>query len=127
MLDLYRYDITDTYTLGILFVKGAYFCDTLELPWKENKRQISSIPNGTYSVQWRKDDVFPEVLELLNVPDRSGILIHSGNTTSDIQGCILVGYKTGNKLLPTSRDTLKRLINLVGRTKTSITIRNLNG
>lgn len=127
MLELLRYNSTHDLTQGILFVKGTYFCDTLELPWKDNARKISSIPTGMYSVQWRKDDVFPEVLEVLNVPERSGILIHSGNTTADIKGCILVGVKTGDKLLPTSRETLKRLINLVGKEKTSIIIRNLNG
>jgi hypothetical protein len=127
MLELLRYNLADTLTQGILFVKGKYFCDTLELPWKDNERKISSIPTGVYSVQWRKDDKFPEVLEILNVPNRSGILIHSANSVNELLGCIAVGYKTGDKLLPTSRDTLKRLINLVGRGNTSITIRNLNG
>lgn len=78
-------------TLGLLSLPG-FECFTLELPWKDNAKNISCIPTGNYT--WRKR-VSPskgyEVIELLGVPGRSYIQIHPGNYTIQIQGCILPG------------------------------------
>ena len=75
-------------TLGTLTVikdDGQLFvCKTLELPWKENKNNVSCIPKGTYLCKYtrsnrisaeKKKDVF--TYEVLNVPNRAGIRIHS--------------------------------------------------
>jgi hypothetical protein len=56
-----------------------------------NQRSISCIPTGTYSVVKRTSDKYGTHFQLLNVPDRSMILIHSGNYFSHTLGCILVG------------------------------------
>nr|MCH9717879.1 hypothetical protein [Gammaproteobacteria bacterium] len=49
--------IRDTFTkesiIGKLHVNGKVFCDTLELPYKDNQRRISSIPMGVYNVRLR--------------------------------------------------------------------------
>ena len=68
-----------------------FSCKTLELPWLNNQRSISCIPPGTYSVVKRTSDKYGTHFQLLNVPDRSMILIHSGNFYSHTLGCILVG------------------------------------
>jgi hypothetical protein len=88
-------------TRGILTVfkdeQPIFTCVTLELPWRDNKRFVSSIPTGTYDwVMLNNTPTFNyTVLHILNVPDRSGILIHSGNyivgDRVDSQGCPLVG------------------------------------
>lgn len=66
-------------------------CMGLELPWLDNQRQISCIPEGLYKVARRTSPRFGEHFHILDVPDRSFILIHHGNYTRDIQGCLLVG------------------------------------
>lgn len=64
---------------------------TLELPWKDNQRNISRIPNGIYDVIKRNSKKFGDHFHVLDVPNRSYILLHSGNFYTDIRGCILVG------------------------------------
>lgn len=69
---------------------------TLEEEWNGNKQNESCIPTGTYEVlphAWDADTQFKfrRTWQLQNVPGRSGILIHAGNTRTDTHGCILVG------------------------------------
>jgi hypothetical protein len=66
---------------------------TLELPWKDNERNISCIPEGEYLVKKmpptkkRKYQYF----WVQEVPGRDSILWHPGNYTRQILGCILPG------------------------------------
>lgn len=85
------------YTIGSLYVNGAYFCDTLEdkvrdIP-KEGKIQgKTAIPAGEYKAILSHSPRFKrELPRLLNVPYFDGILIHRGNTPNHTEGCILVG------------------------------------
>lgn len=78
-------------TLGFLCLKGKELCKTLELPWKKNQRNSSCIPSGTYRVKKRYSAKYKHHYHILNVPNRSYILIHHGNFYTDIRGCILVG------------------------------------
>ena len=71
--------------------QSLFACKTLELPWKNNQRNVSCIPTGTYQVVKRTSEKYGNHFHLLNVPDRSMILIHSGNYHTQTQGCILVG------------------------------------
>ena len=47
---------------------------------------------------------------LLNVPHFDGILIHYGNTEQDSAGCVIVGQRSGQKVI-NSRDTFNKLFN----------------
>lgn len=92
------------------FTHGKFTCKTLELPWLDNKRQISCIPKGEYVVEKRTSARYGEHFWIKNVPGRDTILIHNGNfayntkespdgkDTPDILGCVLVGdgYKDIN-------------------------------
>ena len=40
-------------TNGALFVNGRFICFTIELPWRENRRNVSCIPEGRYELQPR--------------------------------------------------------------------------
>lgn len=98
------------YTEGTLSVDGAFYCFSLELPWKDNAPQISCIPPGTYPVAVAESPHFTEkfgqpiyLASVLNVPGRSGVEIHGGNTPSDSLGCILCGFtRPGPGLLANS-------------------------
>jgi hypothetical protein len=64
---------------------------TLELPWNDNRHDISCIPAGLYVVAPYLSPHLGNVLEVKSVPDRSGIRIHAANFVGQLQGCIAVG------------------------------------
>ena len=74
-------------------LEEVFSCVTLELPDKDNKSSISSIPIGTYKVAHRYSKKYLNHLILLDVPNRRYILIHQGNFYTDTRGCILVGSR----------------------------------
>ena len=91
-------------------------CKTLELPWRENQRNISCIPNGRYIVKKHYSPRFGQCFWLQDVPNRSEILIHQGNYNRDTNGCILVGAnfmdidRDGNKDVTSSVITMNMLL-----------------
>ncbi len=84
-------------TLGVMTdtATGHFICCTLEEPWKDNQQKISCIPEGVYQCEPYSSMKFENVWEITNIPNRSKVLIHSGNTTDDIEGCVLVGMSHG--------------------------------
>jgi hypothetical protein len=76
--------------------RGFRSCSTsAKTRWRDNRPKISCIPLGTYEVVphgWNGEKVkFKNSWRLLNVPGRSGILLHEGNTHKDTEGCLLMG------------------------------------
>ena len=67
-------------------VDGLRPLNTLELGYQGNQRNISCIPLGLYHCIFEDRHY-----HVYSVPGRSGIEIHSGNTTGDTRGCILLG------------------------------------
>lgn len=114
---------TEESIIGELFVNGERFCDTLELPYKDNQRSISSIPAGEYSVRMRypRESATRDYLHLLveEVPNRDYILFHRGNTAKDSRGCILVGQGSQHNIVYNSTLAMnllmKEIINLGGK------------
>ncbi|GHT48802.1 hypothetical protein AGMMS49936_11440 [Endomicrobiia bacterium] len=90
--DLERTGVRCTAVPGTL-IEGNHEWRTLENYDFRNKDKTLRyiIPEGTYDivVDWspRKQRDLPR---LLNVPDRDGILIHTGNVPEDSKGCVLV-------------------------------------
>lgn len=92
-------EFKDKQTLGTMIIfKGVhkiYETKVLELPWKENQRSVSCIPEGEYFVRKRKAEESPSrnydhfIVE--DVENRSYILWHSGNYHWNIKGCLLHG------------------------------------
>lgn len=78
-------------TFGVLTSDEIPLCVTCEDPWEDNASNISCIPKGKYKCRKFNGAKFKDVWEVMNVPDRSAILIHAGNTIEDTHGCILVG------------------------------------
>lgn len=118
--------------LGMMQVPGLnYPLYTLEEPWKENQRNISCIPTGVYRCTPHNGTRFKDVWRLESVPGRSAILIHAGNTTKDIEGCILVGMshgelrtkKFGNlRAVLSSRKAINLLRKHIGKNSFTLTI-----
>lgn len=78
-------------------------CNTIELPWLQNQRNISCIPEGRYELRKRFIKKFGLHLLVVDVPDRSWILIHPANDAkTQLKGCIapvtkLTGPGKGNE------------------------------
>ncbi len=89
-MKLTRTDYGTKQTLGHMDIKGKRIW-TLELPWKNNERKVSCIPEAEYLVKYRMSFKFDKHFHLQNVPNRDFVLIHHGNYFTDIEGCILVG------------------------------------
>tara|TARA_R110000850_G_scaffold209179_2_gene335226 strand:- start:116 stop:589 length:474 start_codon:yes stop_codon:yes gene_type:complete len=128
---LIRDDFSAKSTLGKLFLNGEMFCDTLELPWLDNQRSISCIPEGEYNVRLRtaKESATRDYLHLLvqDVEGRSYILVHIGNYPKDTKGCILVGQSRQQDSVYNSRLAMELLIKEVlnlGGTNINLIIKN---
>lgn len=91
VLNLIRVGRTEFATFGILKTDGAPFAVTLELPWRNNLPGLSCIPAGAYVCRRIQSPKFGNTFEITNVPMRTHILFHKGNTTHDTEGCVLVG------------------------------------
>lgn len=103
---LKRLELTPVSTIGRLAVDGEDFCWTLEDPARPGPKVPgnTAIPAGTYAVQLTMSKRFGRVMPLLvGVPGFEGIRIHQGNTSSDTDGCILVGFGHGPDVITQSR------------------------
>ena len=126
-----RETFSEVSTIGKLFLDGEFLCDTLENPYLNNQRNISCITEGQYKVRLRtaRESATKEYLHLLvqDVPNRSLVLFHTGNTAKDTRGCILVGIGTEQDLVKNSRLAMellmKEILNL-GGTNINLIIKN---
>lgn len=98
---LKRYYQDSECTLGIFYLENnpTELFYSIELPWLDNKRMQSCIPLGQYKVLPYNSENHPDVWEIQNVPNRSKILIHIGNTTNDLSGCIALGFNVGSLII----------------------------
>lgn len=124
-LTLKRIALKPSYTIGHLYIDGKYFCDTIEdkvrdLSKEKKIKGQTAIPYGTYEVTWSYSPKHKKFTpRLQNVPQFIGVLIHSGNTAADSEGCIIVGRNkvvgkvinsraTANKLYPIIQNACKQ-------------------
>lgn len=104
-LKLIRIFFGKTYTIGKLYINGAFYCDTIEdvnrdlnhdgdlLDIGEGKvMHKTCIPFGIYKVIVNMSGRFKRLLpRILNVPHFDGILMHNGVDETSSSGCIIVG------------------------------------
>jgi len=117
-----------THTSGILIVNGEIFY-TMERPWLNNRRNASCIPSGEYSVVFLPRSAsgkYKKVWHVLNVKNRSGILIHNGNLVAHSRGCLILGAKagqlSGRPAVLQSRTAMRKLLESVGTEPFSLNI-----
>lgn len=118
----------DQGTISVLRIPHyAWSCFIQELPERGNERCFSRIPRPAVLIaRWVKTPKHGEVYLLELVPERSAILMHSGNYAgdtrkgwrSDVLGCLEYGLKVvimnGQRAVINSRstrDTFQRLMN----------------
>ncbi len=102
-LGLIRLREYDTGTEGVLVLPEGVMCNTLELPWRDNKVCRSCIPCGEYLVETRVSPRFGKVYEVKGVEGRTYILIHAANLAGDVdkglvshlEGCVALGKYFG--------------------------------
>lgn len=90
-LTLKRLSDNGIQTLGILTLPNGRVLNTLELAWKKNQKKVSCIPVGKYNVIKRHSKKYGFHFHILDVPNRSYILVHHSNFHFDLLGCVAVG------------------------------------
>jgi len=94
---------TDQGTFGTFVLEDGTSVFSLELPWKNNDHGTSSIPPGVYICHWINSPKHGECYQIMNVPSRDMIEIHSANFAGDVKkgyvsqllGCIALGMSIG--------------------------------
>lgn len=135
-LTLNRIFLGTVATIGELWVNNSHLCDTLEdrvRPEGEKVYGQTAIPEGTYEVKLTYSPRFKKILpEILNVPNFSGIRIHTGNSSKDTEGCILVGTWDSKKedWISDSKIAFNKLMSLLeeatnNKEKITITVKSL--
>jgi len=100
--EIIRVESGDDGTFGVWKIDGKAFCVTLE----ESQKAVlfdSRIPAGVYLCKRVKSPLverlthgrWKETFELQDVPGRTDIRVHAGNTILDTLGCILQGQYFG--------------------------------
>lgn len=138
LLRLERKYLKEEYTIGLLYVDGKYFCDTLEDKVRDFNKDgdlldagetkvygKTAIPYGKYRItldiqspsfsQKTYYKVFCNgyLPRLLNVANFDGVLIHCGGTADHSAGCVLVGQNKVKGGLIKSKQTFERLYRMM--------------
>lgn len=121
-----RVALKPTYTIGHMYFNGKYVCDTLEDTVRDLDKDgkfdngevkikgQTAVPYGIYEVVWAHSPKYKRYTpRLLNVNSFSGILIHSGNTAKDTDGCILVGENKQKGMVLNSRATVAKIYPII--------------
>lgn len=99
---LVRHSHEPKQTLGVFTILKTdgdiMVAKTLERPWLNNASNVSCIPPNAYLCKYTRSPRLSAITgrdfftyELMNVPDRAGIRIHSFNYWFEGQGCIAAG------------------------------------
>lgn len=122
-LELVRIANRPTYCIGKLYIDGVWFCDTIEDTdrglddsmsvdeiLKKKIKGETAIPTGIYKIEITYSQKYKRMMPIMiGVKGYSGIRIHSGNTSKDTEGCLLVGKNTKVGMVTDSRNTYQRL------------------
>ncbi len=131
MIFLERFAYSTMGTFGRLIMEG-FGCFTVERPWLDNIPRESCIPEGAYRIAPRRFNRGGyDAFEILDVPGRSLILFHRGNTMNDVIGCVALGrslgYVEGLWAVTHSRETFADFSRIMPREESSITIGFIRG
>ena len=133
-LILKRVHFGEDFTVGQLSVDGRFICYTLE----DKVREVIGDPVSTWKVMGKTAipvGVYPVIITmsmrfkirlplLMDVPGFSGVRIHTGNSSVDTEGCILVGSAWDGKSnwIGGSKVAFSQLFPLLDQNKEAVTI-----
>lgn len=116
-----RFEYSDKSTIGRLLIDDVLYCYTLE----DVDRRLedtpdakiageTAIPRGVYKVIIDFSNRFKaEMPHLLDVPGFTGVRIHSGNSSEDTEGCLLVGSSFSKDWVSNSRATFQNIFDIM--------------
>jgi len=108
-----RIATSDGGTFGVVLDGNTPFCVSCELPWRENKPNISHIPIGWFEAVRVDSPRFGNTFEVKGgtLGERTHILFHKGNSILDSRGCILLAEGFGQMdNVERSRDAFNEFI-----------------
>lgn len=113
-------------TLGTLTIEGVKTDPiyTLENPKRATDKD-SRIPAGVYKCKPYSGTKYRDVYIVLDVPNRSAILLHWGNFERDTEGCVLLGNKFTLKpehAVLESKRCFERFRSLIGKNEFTLEI-----
>lgn len=133
---LSRTESSDHGTFGRVLARGKTFFSG-ELPWRDNRANISCIPDGIYQFAWTYSPHFKRFLYgAVLVGGRGGIRKHSANFMGDVaqgfkaqlNGCIALGERLGwmekQKALLLSAPAVRRFEALMERNPFILEVKN---
>lgn len=123
----------DTYTIGVMYVNGVRFSETVEDKDRGLKQSMSlveikgkkvygktAIPTGTYEIKMTYSPKFAlkafgkkyggKVPQIMDVKGYEGVRIHPFNTAADSYGCIAVGRNTVKGMVTQSTEYYYKLM-----------------
>ncbi len=100
---LTRNETSDQGTFGTLVTDTGFTCRTGELPWRDNKPDISCVPPGEYFCSYNWSEKHGHCYWLGGVLGREAVEIHAANFMGDktkafkseLLGCIAPGLDVG--------------------------------
>jgi len=92
---LVRIEESDYGTFSVFQINTRSICLILEPRDLLNRQFVSSIPAQQYTCRRVVSPKFGETFEVREVPGRSEVLIHPGNTAENTEGCLLPGSELG--------------------------------
>ena len=105
-LILVREEFYTDRTIGSILYRTRLYVRTLEPPYYPSENTLhntvnTAVPFAAYRLKFHDSPRHGlQKLYLCDVPHRSGILIHAGNTPADTLGCILTGIDFRNSPNP---------------------------
>ena len=101
--EIIRVEVGQEGTFGVLLLDGKTYCVTLELPWRGNAQNVSSIPANRYICRRTVSPLITkitggkwnETFEITGIPGRTGVLLHSGTFVENTHGCVLLASAYG--------------------------------